>query len=258
MLEKVCGEEVEIVTMEERRGDRGARVLVVELSGKEVAQMVLQSKDGTTIWKAKPSNASISATPIVHETANSVLLGTLDGTCVSLNQTTGKILWIRHLKHPIFSAPVISHNQSIIFCDVSGVVAAFDLKDGKQIWKMDIGGNVFSHLVIQKDRATAMENLIIPSRNRNLYIFRIESHTTQPKLRNQIEFSSPIIATPWVDDNFIIIALVKGELMIINSVSSGVDTMYKFQDEVYSSPVVHEDFLAIGCRDNNLYILLRE
>ncbi|XP_015119501.1 beta-alanine-activating enzyme [Diachasma alloeum] len=95
------------------------------------------SKDGTTIWKAKPSNASISATPIVHETANSVLLGTLDGTCVSLNQTTGKILWIRHLKHPIFSAPVISHNQSIIFCDVSGVVAAFDLKDGKQVRTMN-------------------------------------------------------------------------------------------------------------------------
>ncbi|XP_015123158.1 high mobility group nucleosome-binding domain-containing protein 5-like [Diachasma alloeum] len=47
MLEKVCGEEVEIARMVERRGDRGDRVLVMELSGKEVAQMVLRKKE---VW----------------------------------------------------------------------------------------------------------------------------------------------------------------------------------------------------------------
>lgn len=123
---------------------------------------------------------------------------------------------------------------------------------------MEIEGNVFSHLVLQKDRNSTTEKLIVTSRNRNLYVFEIESNTEKPKLKNQMEFSSPIIATPWADDQFITIAGTKGELLIINSETCDIVSTYEFPREVYSSPVVHKDFIVIGCRDNNLYILLRK
>lgn len=94
---------------------------------------IIQFQDGTEVWKAELNNGSISATPVVHHGTNSVLLGTLDGTCVSLDQISGNIRWICHLPHPIFSAPVISRNECIIFCDVSGVLTTFDIDSGNQV-----------------------------------------------------------------------------------------------------------------------------
>lgn len=93
-------------------------------------------QDGSLVWKVKASDGSISATGCPHLQTNSILFGTLDGSCLALQQSTGKLLWKQKLADPIFVSPVVLDSGLVLFCSVAGVLTCFDLLTNTKVHLM--------------------------------------------------------------------------------------------------------------------------
>lgn len=91
-----------------------------------ITKMLLQ--DGSEIWKNKCSNGSVSGTGCLHFSSNTVLFGTLDGSCLALAQSSGSVVWRRKLSDPIFVGPASLRNGFVLFCTVTGLLCCFDIE----------------------------------------------------------------------------------------------------------------------------------
>lgn len=123
------------------------------------------------------------------------------------------------------------------------------------MWTYKINGNIFSYIVKQNDEK--YENIILASQNKNLYCLESKdtNFKTKPTLKYVLNFHSPILATPWCENNFLFVACKDGTLNIYNSIKNRVIKIEKLPAEVFSSPVVNNNVVIIGCRDNNVYAL---
>ncbi|XP_076620324.1 aminoadipate-semialdehyde dehydrogenase [Colletes latitarsis] len=217
----------------------------------------LSAKDGSEIWKVKSSTGSVSASGCLHSLSNSVLFGTLDGSCLALEQLSGKVLWKHKLSDPIFVAPVTLSTGLVLFCSVTGTLSCFDIEVNIEMWKYKINGNVFSYIVKQFDELTGCENIILSSQNKKVYYLQsLDSNfRTEPTLKHVLDLHSPIFATPWCEDNILFITCTDGTLYIHNFTTNRLIKVGKLPNEVFSSPVVNNDIAVVGCRDNNVYVL---
>lgn len=88
-------------------------------------------QDGNLIWSAKLGDGSIYSSPCV---AKAVYAAALDGTCSSLAEDDGHILWMHKLGSPVFSSPAVIHNESaVLFAEVSGIIHCLSVTDGKEV-----------------------------------------------------------------------------------------------------------------------------
>ncbi|XP_053972317.1 beta-alanine-activating enzyme isoform X1 [Hylaeus volcanicus] len=217
----------------------------------------LDVKDGSQIWKVKSSNGSISASGCLHSRSNSVLFGTLDGSCLALEQLSGKILWKHKMTDPIFVAPVTLNNGLVLICSVTGLLSCFDIENNVEIWKYKVNGNVFSYIVKHYDQLTGCENIILASQNKTVYYLQStdSSFRTEPTLKYVLNLHSPIFATPWCEGNILFITCTDGTLYIYNFTTNRLQKVEKLPAEVFSSLVAENDIAVVGCRDNNVYVL---
>ncbi|XP_012136575.2 aminoadipate-semialdehyde dehydrogenase [Megachile rotundata] len=216
----------------------------------------LFTKDGGEIWKVKGSNGSVSASGCLHLPSDSVLFGTLDGSCLALQQKSGKIIWKHKLADPIFVAPLTLNSGLVLFCSVTGALYCFDIQLNVKMWEYKINGNVFSYIVKHHNDADH-ENIIIASQNKNIYYLQSKGldFRTEPTLKYTLNFHSSIFATPWCENNFLFVACTDGTLNIYDFATNRLIKSEKLPGEVFSSPVIDNDIAIIGCRDNNVYIL---
>ena len=64
-----------------------------------------------------------------------MLFGTLDGLCLALEQSSGKLLWKHKLSDPIFVAPLSLNNGLVLFCSVTGLLHCFDIEVNVKVRK---------------------------------------------------------------------------------------------------------------------------
>ncbi|XP_029171037.1 LOW QUALITY PROTEIN: beta-alanine-activating enzyme [Nylanderia fulva] len=218
----------------------------------------LSIEDGTQIWKTKASEGGICATGCLYRQSTLILFGTLDGSCVALEQSSGHITWKRKLQNPIFVAPVVLQTGYVLFCSVAGVLCCFDIETDCQMWRYAIHGNVFSFPVIRNVDFTNNEHVILASQNKHVYCLEMPRKMTEgnePNLRYKLQMSSSIFATPWCEDRRMFIACTDGILKVFDLSEGKLLASKQLPGETFSSPVVHNDLAVLGCRDNNLYVL---
>ncbi|XP_076761252.1 aminoadipate-semialdehyde dehydrogenase isoform X2 [Xylocopa sonorina] len=217
----------------------------------------LSAKDGSEVWKFKSGNGSISASGCLHFSSDTVLFGTLNGLCLALQKSSGKVVWKHKLSDPIFVAPSSLSNGLVLFCSVTGLLICFDIEVNVKMWVYKINGNIFSYIIKQIDSSEKYENIILASQNKNVYCLQSEdtNFRTEPTLKYVLNFHSPILATPWCENNFLFIACTDGTLNIYNVIKDRLMKIEKLPGEVFSSPVVDKNVVIVGCRDNNVYVL---
>lgn len=218
----------------------------------------LSIEDGTQIWKTEASEGGICATGCLHRESTSVLFGTLDGSCVALQQSSGQISWKRKLQDPIFVAPVVLRTGYVLFCSVAGALCCFDIETDCQMWRYMIHGNVFSYPVIWNVESTNNEYVILASHNKHVYCLKMPRKMTErnePKLRYTLQLPSPIFATPWCENGRMFVVCTDGILKVFDLSEGKLLAIKQLPGETFSSPVVHNNLVVLGCRDNNLYIL---
>jgi outer membrane protein assembly factor BamB len=88
-------------------------------------------QDGHLIWSAKLGDGSIYSSPCV---ARAVYAAALDGTCSSLAEDDGHVLWKHKLESPVFSSPAMILDESaVLFAEVSGVIHCLSVTEGKEV-----------------------------------------------------------------------------------------------------------------------------
>lgn len=219
----------------------------------------LDADTGNLMWSQKIGSKSIYANPIESENGN-VVVCSLDGTVALLNSVSAKVFWYFQSEAPVFSTPTVFRNRSkqlrIVVLAVNGAMYGLN-SDGEPLWNTRIEGNIFSspqNFICSMDQNCT--NVVFGSQNGNLYCYRIDADnhctelwkfTTSASIR-----SNPIFMTK-EHELYIGIFSSDGIVTIVNSKDGTLISQRKINGEIFSSPVIHDGNLFVGCRNNFLY-----
>ncbi|XP_072383324.1 beta-alanine-activating enzyme [Diabrotica undecimpunctata] len=209
----------------------------------------LLSLDGSLCWKTEV-DGNISSNILIEETIG-IFVTTTHGTCFCLKDMDGKIKWKYSCGSPIFGTPSLLPNGQIVVPSVLGVLFCLFSENGDLAWKFQASGNIFSSIMFHHDR------LLFGCHDKNLYILEVNSNGCS--LIQKIWLGCEISSTPCIyeqDSPEIICCCNDGTVYFVNFQHLSVMRQIKLPGAVFSSPVVHNRNVYIGCRDNNLYCLL--
>ncbi|KAM5271723.1 beta-alanine-activating enzyme [Ctenodactylus gundi] len=201
-------------------------------------------------WKLKCEGAVFSS-PGLSLIPHQLYCATLRGLLLALNPTSGNIVWKQSCGKPLFSSPRCCQQYICIGC-VDGSLLCFTHL-GEQIWQFCTSGPIFS-----SPCTSALEqDIFFGSHDCFIYCCSIKGH-----LQWKFETTSRVYATPFAFHNhnrsselLLAAASTDGKLWILESQSGQLQSVYKLPGEVFSSPVVWESMLTIGCRNNYIYCL---
>ncbi|XP_077518824.1 aminoadipate-semialdehyde dehydrogenase isoform X1 [Amblyomma americanum] len=208
---------------------------------------------GSLLWKRRLSEGSIFASPSVSYNPYQIYGATLDGLVAALCPATGEMLWTCKLDKPIFSSPTIC-DTGVGVCCVDGKVFLLSHTNGSKLWVTEAAAPIFSTLSLTDGAGDP--SLVVGCHNQCVYKLSVKDG----RILWQAHLDSPVFSTLFcpTDRPFYVGATTKGTLCIINSESGEVQTSHCFDNEVFSSPVLLEDHIIVGCRNNYVYCLVLE
>lgn len=220
----------------------------------------LKAENGMKIWSKKIGTKSIYANPTTLDDKN-IITCSLDGTVASINSIKSTILWIFKADAPIFATPTVFKNQhdesQIILPSVDGKIHILN-SDGVSTWNHQINGNIFSSAECFQNSEENCMNFVVGSQNYHLYCFKLDSnneckemwkHKTTASIR-----SSPIFIRK-EQEYFVLIFSSDGMVRIINCDNGVLENQSKIQGDVFSTPVLHDQSLFVGSRNDFLYCI---
>ncbi|EDL37914.1 RIKEN cDNA A230062G08, isoform CRA_b, partial [Mus musculus] len=202
------------------------------------------------VWKLNCEGALFSS-PCVSLSPHHLYCATLGGLLLALNPASGSTVWKRSCGKPLFSSPRCYQQYICIGC-VDGSLLCFT-HSGEQVWRFAAGGPIFSSPCV----SAAEQEIFFGSHDCFIYCCSKEGH-----LRWKFETTARVYATPFAfsnhprsDDALLAAASTDGKLWVLESRSGELRSVYELPGEVFSSPVVWESMLVIGCRNNYIYCL---
>lgn len=221
----------------------------------------LDATNGTLKWRLRIGTKSIYANPVKVNEENCVVCS-LDGLVARVNCSTAQIIWSFDSKAPIFSAPTVLQNglqkTQIILGAVNGTISCLTI-DGEPVWSFQIDGNLFSSIEqfpsLMKKGYT---NLIFGSQNRFLYCLEMGTKSscaeawrilTSAPIRSSVVFlqrEPNLLAAIFSSD---------GVVKVINCDNGKLIRQRRINGDVFSTPVIHNELLFVGSRNNSLYCI---
>ncbi|XP_054996484.1 beta-alanine-activating enzyme isoform X3 [Sorex araneus] len=202
------------------------------------------------VWKSDCGGAIFSS-PCVTLTPHHVYLATLGGLLVAVNPATGDRLWKHVCGKPLFSSPRACREFVCVGC-VDGNLLCFT-HSGEQVWQFSASEPIFS----SPCPSASEQEIIFGSHDCSIYCCSVEG-----LLRWKFKTSARVYATPFVfpnhsqgSESLVAAASTDGKLWILDAQSGRLRGVHPLPGEVFSSPVVWESMLVIGCRDNVVYCL---
>ncbi|XP_055712836.1 beta-alanine-activating enzyme-like isoform X1 [Phlebotomus papatasi] len=215
---------------------------------------------GNLIWCTKIGEKGILADPLLTD-KTTILLATLDGTVGIIKIDDGTVLSQRVLKAPIFSSPTIvefkNENQvKILIAEVNGTVNIFTMDENHILQQGNpfrLSGNIFSGFTILNLNGDC-GLVVFGCHNSCIYCLSVNSREPFLSLQWKTRLNSPIFSTPCcLMENFLVCCTTTGQLIVLNAKVGHPVCLVELPGEVFSSPVVQDDLIFVGCRDNHLY-----
>lgn len=202
------------------------------------------------MWSTK-LQGSIAVSPIVIETQFNIFLATTRGHCYCLDQLTGTIKWEYRSEEPIFGSAVKNTNGGVIFPTVRNHLMCLSFQNGQVIWKFKAGGPIFSSIICHEN------HLIFGCHDKHLYVVKpsADSCCLIDKVKVASEISASAFVYSELNNTFIVASCNAGIIYVIDFKTRGIVKELRLPDEIFSSPVVSERKLFVGCRDNYLYCI---
>uniref|UniRef100_A0A8C2YLH2 Beta-alanine-activating enzyme n=2 Tax=Chinchilla lanigera TaxID=34839 RepID=A0A8C2YLH2_CHILA len=202
------------------------------------------------IWKLQ-CEGTVFSSPFLSLNPHRLYCATLGGLLLAVNPATGSTVWKHCCGKPLFSSPRCCRQYVCIGC-VDGNVLCFT-HSGEQVWQFSTGGPIFS----SPCTSASEQEIFFGSHDRFIYCCDMKGH-----LRWKFETTSRVYATPFAfqshgRDGEVLLAAAStdGKLWVLGSESGQLRRAYELPGEVFSSPVVWESMLVIGCRNNYIYCL---
>ncbi|XP_009205312.2 beta-alanine-activating enzyme isoform X2 [Papio anubis] len=202
------------------------------------------------VWKSK-CGGTVFSSPCLNPIPHHLYFATLGGLLLAVNPATGNIIWKHSCGKPLFSSPRCCSQYVCIGC-VDGNLLCFT-HFGEQVWQFCTSGPIFS----SPCTSSSEQKIFFGSHDCFVYCCNMKGH-----LQWKFETTSRVYATPFAFHNcnssnemLLAAASTDGKLWILESQSGQLQSVYELPGEVFSSPVVLESMLIIGCRDNYVYCL---
>ncbi|CAL1540551.1 unnamed protein product [Lymnaea stagnalis] len=198
------------------------------LGGKVTA---LTADAGLVKWTCDLGKPIFSSLCICNE---SILVGCVDG-CLYCLSASGYIEWTFQTQAPIFSTPTV-HDSSIFFG--SHDHRLYHLKtNGEVVWTFETSNTVYStgFVVLHWWQEDTAKN------KAPLYDTAVDVRETR-FLKCDL-FKTKVLVTASSDGNLYVMDVLRGHLL----------AQVKLPGDVFSSPVVVDNHVIVGCRDNLVY-----
>ncbi|XP_037685788.1 beta-alanine-activating enzyme isoform X2 [Choloepus didactylus] len=204
----------------------------------------------TCLWKLK-CGATVFSSPCLSLNPYHLYFATLGGLLLAVNPATGNRIWKYSCGKPLFSSPRCCLQYICIGC-VDGNLLCFT-HFGEQVWQFSTSGPIFS----SPCTSASEQEIFFGSHDCFVYCCNMKGH-----LQWKFEATSRVYATPFAfpshnhsNEMLLAAASTDGKLWILDSNSGQLQSVYELPGEVFSSPVVWESMLIIGCRNNYVYCL---
>lgn len=236
-------------------------------------------------WKYY-TGSSTSSSPLVDRLRNCIYVTLLSGIVLSLEISSGQLLWEVKVGKPIFTSPVMCGDFIVLGC-VDNFLYAINFA-GEMKWTFQASAPIFSSpICVNKVTSHCIlfgcnDHYVYCLNNRGICLWKHlttakvvasltalshdKSKGTEPvavgekRKFNDERTSSAPSTTIWNDKsrdkNYVIYASIDGAVGMLNIKDNGsVVASYSCGGEVFSSPVVVGDVIVVGCRDDNVYSL---
>lgn len=212
---------------------------------------------GSLIWNRLVGSRGILAAPLLVEDS-SVLICTLDGTVELINAADGTRIWTKKFETPVFSSPQkIPGRNAILIAEVSKIVHCIDYK-GATIWNFQTDGHIFSSFTFDQSNENEVK-ILFGCHDKKLRCLNYNYGNQIVNLHWSVELPSHIFGTPKLakinSENFVISAATGGQINFIKLSDGKVEHSHKLPGEIFSTPVIFERKLFVGCRDDFLYCI---
>lgn len=191
------------------------------------------------------------SSPCLSLLPHHVYFATLGGHLLAVNPATGNTVWKHCCGKPLFSSPRCCLQYVCIGC-VDGRLLCFT-HAGEQVWQFSASGPIFS----SPCTSASEQEVFFGSHDGCVYCCSMRGN-----LRWKFEATARVYATPFAfchhsrsSAALLAAASTDGKLWILESESGRLQDVYELPGEVFSSPVVWESMLVIGCRNDYVYCL---
>ncbi|CAC5412072.1 AASDH [Mytilus coruscus] len=189
------------------------------------------------IWWKYQTGGEIKSSTVVDPVTSLVILGSHD-QCL---HAVKKKVWCTMIGHSsIFASPCVSSQPHLIVCaTLGGIVVALH-----GTWKFKAEDLVFSS-------PTVVDNVILIESNDCHFLFEAEQSN---------ELKTDTIKNGTKQKNgkvkkFVTFASTDGYLYIVDFCSGEIVLKHFLSGQIFSSPVVYDNCLVVGCRNDFVYCL---
>jgi outer membrane protein assembly factor BamB len=205
----------------------------------------LDPASGKVLWVAKTGGYCHSSPVLIED---KIIVGSADGCAYAFDAKTGGRLWRFATGGPVYSSASFAKG---VVCIASGDGSVYGLRpDGGKLWRFDLpaANNAF----IQSPAATDSERFFLAAWDKFLYC--LDAATGAQVWRgdcvgNRSWAFSPAIGAPCVSDGKVVVP-ADGNNLVCWDCKSGEklwDISAPEDKYGYSSPIIHEGRVYVGC-----------
>lgn len=145
----------------------------------------------------------------------------------------------------IISTPAVADGK-VFVGNQNGVMAAFSLKNGKQLWKFETGGSIFSSPVVIKG--------IVIFGSGDGYVYALDANSG--KMKWKLKTNAAVLGSPVAQDDAVYIGSSDHSFRKIKIDNGSLIWEYKgLEGPVVSTPLLYEDKVIFGAWDRHLYAI---
>lgn len=229
----------------------GGRIYVVTTENELIA--LDPAKKGERIWNfagvAESTGILGAANPAVE--GNIVVAPQSSGEVVALRAENGRQLWSERLAatrqiNPItniadITARPVADRGIVIAVSNAGRLAAMDIRTGRRLWDIDIGGIQTPWLAGDWVYALSNEGQLVcieRTTGRIKWSMQLNNFTTERQRRNPIVWTGPVLAS-----DRLIVAGSHGEALSISPYTGQVQGRIVIGERVFISPIVSNNMI---------------
>nr|XP_035976645.1 beta-alanine-activating enzyme isoform X4 [Halichoerus grypus] len=218
-------------------GSHSHRMMAVDLhSGKVKWEQILGDR--------------IESSACVSKCGNFIVVGCYNGLVYVLRSNSGEKYWMFPTEGAVKSSATVDPTTGLLYIGSHDQHAyALDI----YVWQFSTSEPIFS----SPCASASEQEIFFGSHDCFIYCCNMKGH-----LQWKFETTSRVYATPFAfryqeGNNGMLLAAAStdGKLWILESKSGRLQSVYELPGEVFSSPVIWESMLLIGCRNNYVYCL---
>jgi outer membrane protein assembly factor BamB len=201
----------------------------------------LKIEDGSEVWSVQ-LEGGIKGCPAFFE--SNLIIGCFDGMIHQIDRKTGRIYDITKSTGPVTTSIAVS-GSCIVYASYEGRIHSFDIHANKEKWTFNVGTNQEGSPTIWRDK------VFFGANDGYFYCLNLE-HGTKNWIYDT-GLMRRIVGSSTVSNGMVWFPSEDNYLYCLDAISGDKLWSYKTSDRIWSSPIITNQHVIVGCNDANIY-----